>query len=209
MSKQAIQAHAEGIKVPFLLHFTRIVNLPTIMRYGLYPVKRTTEIGVTPAINDELRLDGHQDGTSLSIAFPNYRMFWKCRHENVGVDWVVLFIHRSVLWIKDCAFCRYNAADTRICLQPLDDLKTPLAFASMFDEIEGAQPRNEQRLMPFDPTDGQAEVLVFDVIEPNLITGAAFDNVMALEANLYLLGNRQILLNKANKSYFAARSYVR
>lgn len=179
------------------------------MQHGLYPVSRTTEIGVTPAINDELRLDGHQDGTSLSIAFPNYRMFWKCRQDNVGVDWVVLGIHRSVLWIKDCAYCRHNAADARISHQPLDNLKTPFAFANMFDEIEGIQSRAEQRLRRFDPTDGQAEVLVFDVIEPRFIIGAVFDNATARDAHQGVLGNRRIILNSANKGYFASRSYVR
>lgn len=114
MPRQAIQAHATAIQVPCLLHFTRVVNLPSIMQHGLFPVSRTAEIGVAPVINDELRLDGHQDGTSLSIAFPNYRMFWKYRQDNVGVDWVVLGIHPSVLWTKDCAFCRHNAADARI-----------------------------------------------------------------------------------------------
>lgn len=209
MPRQAIQAHATEIQVPFLLHFTRVVNLPSILQYGLYPVSRTVEIGVAPVINDELRLDGHQDGTSLSIAFPNYRMFWKYRQDNDGVDWVVLAIHPSVLWTKDCAFCRHNAADARISHQPLEDLKTSFAFASMFDEIDGIQPRAEQRLKPFDPTDGQAEVLVFDVIEPELIFGAVFDKTTVRDAHEGLLGNRQILLNCANKGYFASRSYVR
>ncbi len=209
MPRQAIQAHATAIKVPCLLHFTRVVNLPSIMQHGLLPVSRAAEIGVAPAINDELRLDGHQDGTSLSIAFPNYRMFWKYRQDNVGVDWVVLGIHPSVLWTKDCAFCRHNAADARISYLPLGHLKTPAAFTGMFEEIDGTQSRADQKLKPFDPTDGQAEVLVFDAIEPNLIIGAVFDNAPVREAYQGLLGNRQILLNRANKGYFAARSYVR
>ncbi len=90
MPQQAIQAHARRIRVPYLVHFTRVANLPSILQHGLYPVSRTAEVGVAPVVNDELRLDGHRNATSLSIAFPNYRMFWKYRQENVGVDWVVL-----------------------------------------------------------------------------------------------------------------------
>lgn len=209
MPRQAIQTHATEIKVPFLLHFTRAANLPSIMQHGLYPVSRADEIGAAPQINDELRLDGHRDGTSLSIAFPNYRMFWKYRQDNEGVEWVVLAIHPSVLWLKDCAFCRHNAADARISCQPLQQLKTAAAFTGMFDEVEGIQSRQEQRLKTFDPTDGQAEVLVFDVIEPNLIAGAVFENAATRDVYQGILGNRQILVNRAGKGYFAARSYVR
>lgn len=209
MPRQAIQTHATEIKVPFLLHFTRAANLPSIMQHGLYPVSRADEIGAAPQINDELRLDGHRDGTSLSIAFPNYRMFWKYRQDNEGVEWVVLAIRPSVLWLKDCAFCRHNAADARISCQPLQQLKTAAAFTGMFDEVEGIQSRQEQRLKTFDPTDGQAEVLVFDVIEPNLITGAVFENAATRDVYQGILGNRKILVNRAGKGCFAARSYVR
>ncbi|UXN57792.1 DUF4433 domain-containing protein [Phyllobacterium zundukense] len=209
MSKQAIQAHAQMIKVPYLLHFTRASNLPAIMQHGLYPMSRVAEIEITPEINDELRLDGHLDGVSLSIAFPNYRMFWKCRQDNEGVEWAVLAVNPSVLWLKDCAFCRHNAADARMSCQPLEQLKTTEAFAGLFEEIEGLQTRVEQRLKPFDPTDGQAEVLVFDVIEPHLIAGAVFENAATRDAYQDVLGNRKILINRVGKGYFAARSYVR
>jgi len=101
MSRLEIQAHATAIKVPALLHFTRAANLPSIMKHGLYPISRVDEIGISPEINDELRLDGHREGTSLSIAFPNYRMFWKCRQDNKAAEWVVLGVHPSVLWLKD------------------------------------------------------------------------------------------------------------
>lgn len=209
MPGQVIQAHAAAIQVPCLLHFTRVTNLPSIMAHGLYPIGRTHEIGAEPHINDKLRLDGHLDGTSLSIAFPNYRMFWKYRQDNGGVEWVVLAIRPSVLWLKNCAFCRHNAADARISCLPLEQLKTPAAFAGMFDEIEGMQSRQEQRLKAFDPTDGQAEVLVFDVIEPGLISGAAFENKATRNAYQGILGNRKIIVNPAGQGYFAARSYVR
>jgi len=209
MSRKTIQAHANAINVPFLIHFTRVVNLPLIMEHGLYPVSRVDEIGVTPQINDELRLDGHRDGTSLSIAFPNYRMFWKYRQENKGVEWVVLGVDSSVLWLKDCAFCRHNAADARISCQSTNQLKTPAAFTGMFEEIAGLSTRQEQRLNPSDPTDAQAEVLVFDVIEPSLIIGAAFENAATRDAYQDSLGNREIVVNRERKGFFATRSYMR
>jgi hypothetical protein len=209
MPRQEIQAHATTVQIPYLLHFTRAANLPSIVTHGLYPVSRVAEIGANPQINDQLRLDGHLDGVSLSIAFPNYRMFYKYRQENAGVDWVVLAINPSVLWLKDCAFCCHNAADARISGQSVEQLKTVQAFTGMFDEIEGITTRQAQRLKTFDPTDGQAEVLVFDRIEPNLILGGVFENDAARNIHGAHLGTKQILVNPPNKGYFAARSFVR
>jgi hypothetical protein len=209
MSRQAIRTHATALKVPFLMHFTRATNLPSIMLHGLYAMAHIAMIGANPQIYVELRLDGHLDGTSLSIGFPNHRMFYKYRQENAGVEWAVLAIDASVLWSKDCAFCRYNAADARISGQPMEVLKTVDTFIGMFDEIEGHTPRQEQRLRTYDPTDSQAEVMVFDVIEPNLIRGIAFDSENVKKAYGAHLGTREVMVVRPNKSYFAARSYVR
>lgn len=209
MTRQAIQAHATAIKIPFLAHFTRVANLPSIMRHGLYPISRAAQNGIKPEANDELRLDGHKDASSLSIGFPNYKMFYKYRLENPGVEWAVLGIEPSVLWTKDCAFCCHNAADARVSCLPPAQLKTPEAFIRMYEEIEGVQSREEQRLKPFDPTDGQAEVLVFDIIEPEFIGGAIFENSAIRDAYLEILGDRQVLVSAKNKGVFASRGYVR
>ena len=209
MPKNLVQEHAQALKIPFLIHFTRAENLPGIMRHGFYPRSRIDKIEVVPEINDELRLDRHLDAVSLSIAFPNYRMFYACRIQNPDVEWVVLAVDPSVLWLKDCAFCRHNAADTRISCQPLEQLKTPEAFIGMFDAIEGLPSREEQRLKSYDPTDEQAEVLAFDVIEPNHIGAAVFENTTTRDAYQALLGTRKICVHRARKGLFASRSYVR
>lgn len=209
MSKQDVREFAQRVQIPYLLHFTRAANLPSIIEHGLYPVSRTCEIGVVPQVNDHHRFDGHRSATSLSIGFPNYRMFYKLRTENPGVNWVVLGIAASVLWTKDCAFCRHNAADARISKTPLELLQTVEALAAMFEEIDGFQSRAEQQLKAYDPTDGQAEVLVFDVIEPNLILGAVFDSDKVRDHHAASLGTRQVIVNPPNKGYFASRPYVR
>jgi hypothetical protein len=209
MPRQEIQAHAVAIQVPYLLHFTRVTNLPSIMANGLYPVARAHEIGAAPDINDQLRLDGHRNAISVSIAFPNSQMFFKYRKDCEGVDWVVLVLHPAALWAKDCAFCRHNAADARISGLPLAALKTPQAFAGMFDEINGHTSREEQKLKIFDPTDVQAEVLVFDVIEPQYILGAIFEKAAVRDAYAAHLGERKSYLHANNKGMFASRGYVR
>jgi len=209
MPRQAIQAHVTAIQVPYLLHFTRVTNLPSIVAKGLYPIARAHEIGAAPDINDQLRLDGHRNAISVSIAFPNSQMFYKYRKDCEDVDWVVLVLHPAALWTKDCAFCLHNAADARISGLPLASLKTPQALTEMFDEVEGHTSREEQKLKVFDPTDVQAEVLVFDVIEPQYILGAVFEKAAVRDAYAAHLGERKIYLHANNKGMFASRGYIR
>ena len=209
MPRQAIQTHATTIQVPYLLHFTRATNLPSIMARGLYPIGRAHEIGAVPAINDQYRFDGHRNSTSVSIGFPNCQMLYKYRMADAAVDWAILVLHPSILWAKNCAFCRHNAADGRISGQPLPHLMTPQAFTGMYDEIEGLSTREEQKLKTFDPTDVQAEVLVFDVIEPQYIVAVIFEKATVRDGSLPHLGERKTYIHANNKGMFANRKYAR
>jgi hypothetical protein len=209
MHDTAILGFASEIKIPWLVHFTRVENLPTIMEYGLYPIGRASEIGLAPAINDQYRFDGHSDSTSVSIGFPNSQMFYKCRKADPDVDWVVLILSKKILWSKKCAFCCHNAADARISGQPLDKLTKLAAFQGMYEEIEGVSSRHEQKLKTFDPTDVQAEVLVFDVIAPEFIRSAVFNKKNVKDRFEHYLGDRKVYLNPKEKGMFASRTYSR
>ncbi len=209
MPKTQIQAIAAQLEIPYLVHFTRATNLEHIFAHGIYPISRTNEIGVAPAINDALRLDRRCDGTSTSIAFPNCQMLYKYRMDNQSVEWAILVLEPSILWVKDCAFCKHNAADARISGQPLQALRTAQAFQELFHEIEGIVPRAEQNLKPFDPTDVQAEVLVFDVIEPGLIAGVVFDSAATKTKYSATIGDRKTWVHANNKGLFASRNYAR
>lgn len=209
MPKTQIREIAAQLTIPYLVHFTRATNLDSIFANGIYPIARADEVGVSPAINDALRLDGRSDGTSTSIAFPNCQMLYKYRMDNQGVEWAILVLNPSVLWVKDCAFCKHNAADARISSQHLQTLKTVQAFQGLFHETEGITPRAEQNLKPFDPTDVQAEVLVFDVIEPELIAGVVFDSTATKAKYSASVGNRKTWVHANNKGLFASRNYAR
>ncbi|EAP4690321.1 DarT ssDNA thymidine ADP-ribosyltransferase family protein [Salmonella enterica subsp. enterica serovar Winslow] len=209
MSREQIRLTAEELQIPCLVHFTQATNLPSIMEHGLISVTDANVLNINPAINDELRLDGHRDAISLSIAFPNYRMFYRYRRDNPQVEWAVLGIEPSVIWRNDCAYCCHNAADMRISTQQLPQLKTAESFCGMFAEIDGLEPRQTQRLNSFDPTDGQAEVLSFDVVEPQYIFAVVFNNETTKKFYQHILGSRQVLVNNSGSGYFASRSYVR
>jgi hypothetical protein len=203
--RQDIKDVAEPLKIPFLVHFTRVTNLETIIKHGLYPKSRINEIGAIPQINDQHRHDGHLDSTSLSIGFPNGPMFYKYSQES-GVKWAMLLMPASILWKKDCAFCRYNAATTYISTTPVDELKTTQAFLGMFED-DGT--REDERLEPYDPTDVQAEVLVFDAIEPQYIKRAVFNDSGAMTSHAHLLGNCEPHLVSSRQWLFGSRGYSR
>lgn len=179
------------------------------MQFGLYPIGRVHEVGLAPQINDQLRLDGHRNSSSVSIGFPNSQMLYKYRMAEPLVDWVILVLHPSILWAKDCAFCKHNAADGRISCRPLQELMTPESLLGMFDEIEGGLSRAEQRLKISDPTDVQAEVLVFDVIEPQYILGVIYEKAAVRDAHAHLLGERKAYIHANSKGMFASRKYDR
>ena len=193
MPRPDIQAYSAQREIPFLVHFTRLENLASILQHGLLPVSDHEGLIRAPVVNDQLRLDGHLDGTSLSIAFPNYLMFNRYKLLP-NTEWVVLGINASVLWTKNCAFCQRNAASGLMAQQPLVTLRSLAAFQGMYDEIEDLNSRQDQRLRAYDPTDPQAEVLVFDRIEPNLILGVAFTTQALRDNNAGLCGNRELLV---------------
>ena len=137
-------------------------------------------------------------------------MLYKYRMDDESVDWAVLLLNKSVLWQKECAFCRHNAADARISRQPLDALTTEAAFRGMFDEIDGLSSREDQKLKAYDPTDVQAEVMVFDIIEPEYILGIVFDSEDAKNAYSHFLTEEQrAWVHPKSKGLFGTRSYSR
>ena len=170
-----------------MTHFTRIENLPSILKYGLYPKANLGELGTAAIINDKLRQQRFSNATSLSVQFPNYRMFYKLRcdlleQESVPkTHWVVLTLRPAILWEKDCAFYITNAASSGMVMLDIDTRKSVEAFRELFEERDGKPSRAELGISDRFPTDPQAEVLVFDKIEPNYILGCAFNTKYNLE----------------------------
>jgi len=207
--REEIKKAAIALRIPALYHFTRRSNLESILKHGLCSISRAAELGIKASINDRWRLDGYPDAISLSIAFPNDRMFYKYRQNEPNGEWSILAINPAILWSKNCAFCKRNASDHRIRERSLADLMNGRAFGGMFEMIEGIASREEQRLMDYDPTDPQAEVLVFETIEPDQIWGVGFDSHEALNACSHLLGDRLSKVLQMNKGLFGARTFAR
>lgn len=177
-------------EIKTLIHFTRVRHLNNILRNGLL-IREELERNLavehqdeSPIFNDQLRLDGLKNATSLSISFPNYSMFYRCRKEaGSAVRWVLLAIDPRVLWELDCAFCNDNAASNAVRFTPLEERKTADAFIHMFEDFDDGIEvieRASQILPDKYPTHPQAEVLVFERIPPEYIKSVGFQSDPAM-----------------------------
>lgn len=167
-------------QIQYLCHFTRLENLESILTYGVIPRSNlyNKEFNNNPCLpihgifNDRYRIDGKTDATSLSISFPNSSMFYGLRCSNNDAQWAVVVLSAKILIDKNCAFYPTNAANNHVRHLPTANFQGVDALNALF---EGADEEREY-LLSKDPTDVQAEVLVFNEIEHRYIVGCVFDS---------------------------------
>ena len=162
--------------IPSLVHFTRQQNLQSILQHGLLSRLTLEKLpwDQPPRFNDPHRLDECREAVCLSMAFPNYTMFYKYTQSDPA-DWVVLLLERAILWEFDCAFCRENAAANEVRRLPLSQRIQLSALKDMFADYPGMQ-RYVLDIPSSYPTHPQAEVLVFASIPPRYITAVHFSS---------------------------------
>lgn len=184
----------EEYEVQYLVHFTLFENLVGILKHGLLPnaVRKSLKLETPWNRSDWLRLDGLPEANCLSITVPNFPMFNRKRLD--GGDWVVLGFDVLKILKLPSVFVPTNAARGgafRLELASLSQMATPFAFKRMFS---AANMTTGSRKMPRRylnlTADPQAEVLVFDVIEPTCISFIALsgnrfeDQLHALKSHL-------------------------
>ncbi|MFH0778953.1 MAG: DarT ssDNA thymidine ADP-ribosyltransferase family protein, partial [Candidatus Eisenbacteria bacterium] len=179
----AIRQMSAARSIRSLVHFTRLSNLQSILTHGLLArdaleAKLAHDKIGSIAINDQQRLDGQWGAVCLSVSFPNYLMFYKYRRSTTE-SWVVLTLHPSILWERDCLFCRENAASASMARLSSHSRREPKAFESMFEDLDGGV-RARYELPDHYPTNPQAEVLVLESISPSYIREVHFQSPAAL-----------------------------
>ena len=158
-----------------LIHFTNEKNLKSIIENGILSKDTLDNRKMAYYYNDEYRFDNLSDTISLSVTFPNYKMFYRLRKENVADDWVVILIDAEKVLSKPCAFCYDNAANSGISVIPLRQRMSVYAFNEMFsDDIFGYK-RAEMGLSENETTSPQAEILAFEHIPINAIKCIVFE----------------------------------
>lgn len=172
------QADRAGIRnllvtrgVRSLVHFTRVENLETILRNGLVP---RAGLGVRDFLrNDESRADGYREASCMSVSFPNYRMFFFYQCKEKSANWAVLSVTPDILEKVPCLFFPANAASStsRLLLDLDRESLMGLAGLERMFADDGAELRAKLGLPGAFTTDPQAEVLVFDRIDPPCFQG--------------------------------------
>lgn len=155
-------------KIQQLVHFTKVCNVPSILKHGLHGRSSLERSGISFDPNDKHRLDKWSEAVCISISFPNYKMFYRYR-QIYGENFAVLVLKPEVLWAYACMFCRGNAASSRVTAIPIEERLSADSLESMFGDHPNVA-RDSLPIPPSYPTDPQAEVLVIPhVNSPNYL----------------------------------------
>lgn len=190
--------------IQHFVHFTRLDNLKSILENGLLSVREMKQRGITYVGNDESRLENRLDAICLSVSFPNYQMFYSYRNR-CECDWIVMELSPQMILKQKCAFVRKNAAcaEMRIDVENAErSISSPEAFESMF---QGSKDAMRYDLPSSYTTNPQAEILVFDEISVDAITGIFFDNSIAFSMNEELIKSVGIRNVHVDRHYFSPR----
>ena len=149
-------------KINELVHFTKIENVRNVFDLGLNSKSYNREIAKGHKYNDLNRFDLRTNTVSLSISYPNDKMFYKYRVENRAQRWAVLRLSPAILWELECLFCPTNAANSVIVSTEDSRLRGFKALQKMFAGYR-------YNLRSCDPSNSQAEVLVRNHIPQSYI----------------------------------------
>lgn len=176
-------------KIPYLVHFTRIDNLNSILKNGLVPVCLQQKKNILSIHNDDRRIDAQLDCTSCSVGFPNYKLFYTFRElKYPGTMWVTIVINTDILFSPTNIkyYCYTNAAAVFPKIKNVKELCTATSFEKMFCELITQKEnkiinRSSLQIDDYYTTDPQAEILISDIIEPKYIKGICFQKQNDIE----------------------------
>ncbi|MGF1905119.1 DarT ssDNA thymidine ADP-ribosyltransferase family protein [Aliivibrio salmonicida] len=169
VDKEAIRSFCRERKITNLIHFTKVQNVRSILDIGLNSKDYNSEISKRHVINDMGRFDYRTHMISLSVSYPNDKMFYKYRQVNTEQEWAVICLSPSILWELECLFCPTNAASSSISSVNNEILSGSQALERLFSK----QADNSRLCYP---CDSQAEVLVSSHIPSRYIQSIYVEN---------------------------------
>lgn len=170
MTKTLIYQDILNREIKFLVHFTDVSNLDSIMNNGIQSINSLHNNNITFSNNDLLRLDNRPNSISLSISFPNYKMFSYYRiYQTVKKNMVVLLLDPALIRDKKCLFFSNNAASSEFYNISDNHLESFAAWNNIFELQNNGKNRKQLNIPNNYSTNPQAEVLCLEDIEPQYI----------------------------------------
>lgn len=207
--EQSIKKIVQERNITSVFHFTHTNNLASILNLGLLCRSKVEELPDRQklVVNDNLRLDCHPETISLSIGFPNYKLFTVFRNkgnEDLKDSWVVIGLKPDLLWELECFFYCDNAANGRFRKTNMEELKSPGSLEKLFQDFDSTK-RKDLSIPDWFPTNPQAEVLVVDSIPLKFFLKVYFHNKRSLANWLekYPGGRRDLFV--VEPDYFSPR----
>lgn len=206
--KQEIKDFIKKNNINEIIHFTQLDNLESIMEKGLLSTYVLERNKIKFSRNDYNRFDNLTNTICVSIGFPNYKMFYRLRDSDSLKKWVILIIKPEILYEKTCVFCYENAASYNMNSKSIMERTGSQALENLFYkfvDINAGITRDEIGIRKNHTTNPQAEVLVFNRIEPSYIKGIVFSNEDRELCKKYT-GKYKDVKVVSNNYYYRARS---
>jgi hypothetical protein len=155
--KNIIKNYITSHGINYLVHFTNISNIKSILDYGLLSVDALKQKSIKYECNDKQRLDKKTDCICCSVEFPNFKFMYTMKNNHYE-NFVIVVIDVKVLLEKEC-FCSSTnaAANYGRNIMPINK----------FEELFKGNRSDDFRSCY--PTDVQSEILVKDIIETRYI----------------------------------------
>ncbi len=168
-------------KIKYLVHFTDIKNLESILKNGIVPRKTLIDAKIDYHYNDNFRLDERIDSSCLSVEYPNTFLLDKF---NIKGTFCILVLNAEKVLLctkalKQFSYCNAAREDAKDWLKN-NGLSEAKYFHNMFIEqntdYRHNYTRTEKNLQPYLPTNVQAEILFEGVIPSSFIERICFKN---------------------------------
>jgi hypothetical protein len=185
--------------IPYLVHFTPLINIPSIVQHGLMSKEVLVQKKLEHLCTDHIRGDGWQDWVSSSIAFPNYKMLYQKQKDiakSQAGGWAIIRIQPRALWELNCKFMITNAANSSYRFYRSEEQSSPESFELMF-----AHASERHKLPDYYPTDPQAEVMIEHAVPIEFI----HDIVIANHTDASLLDQTESIPTTVDRNFFVPR----
>ena len=176
--RSAYRYLVEERDVQYLMHFTPVENIQSILDNGIIPRYYLMRDRKNVVVTDEERWDNRPDCTSFSISFPNYRMMFKKQND---FKFALLLVDPAVLLdlsIDQIYYLPDNAA--RMSKYGIDNYKGLDALKGLFSTPVktniGTKTREELDIPDCFPSNPQAEVFIGGTVKPKYIKAVVVDD---------------------------------